>query len=35
MVGIGENVGVVDIGDGWVVMFKVESYNYLLYVELY
>lgn len=35
LVGIGENVGVVDIGDGWVVIFKVELYNYLFYVEFY
>ena len=25
MVGIGENAGVTDIGDGWAVTFKVES----------
>ncbi|MGO2029298.1 MAG: phosphoribosylformylglycinamidine synthase subunit PurL, partial [Brevibacterium aurantiacum] len=25
LVGIGENAGVVDIGDGWAVTFKVES----------
>jgi phosphoribosylformylglycinamidine (FGAM) synthase-like enzyme len=27
LVGIGENAGVVDIGDGWAVTFKVESHN--------
>ena len=25
MVGIGENAGVTDIGDGWAVTFKIES----------
>src|SRR5690625_3424255 len=25
LVGMGENAGVVDIGDGWAVTFKVES----------
>lgn len=33
--GLGENVGVVDIGDGQVVVFKMESYNYFSYIELY
>jgi len=33
MVGIGENAGVVDIGDGWAVTFKVESHNHPSYVE--
>ena len=28
LVGIGENAGVVDIGDGWAVTFKVESHNH-------
>ena len=28
MVGIGENAGVVDIGEGWAVTFKVESHNH-------
>ena len=28
MVGIGENAGVVDIGDGYAVTFKVESHNH-------
>lgn len=35
MVGIGENAGVVDIGDGWAVTFKVESHNHPSYVEPY
>ncbi len=33
MVGIGENAGVVDIGDGWAVTFKIESHNHPSYVE--
>jgi phosphoribosylformylglycinamidine synthase len=32
MVGIGENAGVVDIGDGYAVTFKVESHNHPSYV---
>ena len=35
LVGIGENAGVVDIGDGWAVTFKVESHNSPSYVEPY
>jgi phosphoribosylformylglycinamidine synthase subunit PurL len=35
MVGIGENAGVVDIGDGWAVTFKVESHNHPSYIEPY
>ena len=35
MVGIGENAGVVDVGDGWAVTFKVESHNHPSYVEPY
>ncbi len=35
MVGMGENAGVVDIGDGWAVTFKVESHNHPSYVEPY
>ncbi len=31
----GENAGVVDIGDGWAVTFKVESHNHPSYVEPY
>jgi phosphoribosylformylglycinamidine synthase II len=34
-VGIGENAGVVDIGQGWAVTFKVESHNHPSYVEPY
>jgi len=33
LAGIGENAGVVDIGDGWAVTFKVESHNHPSYVE--
>ncbi|MGO1511520.1 MAG: phosphoribosylformylglycinamidine synthase subunit PurL [Actinomycetales bacterium] len=33
LVGIGENAGVVDVGDGWAVTFKVESHNHPSYVE--
>lgn len=33
LVGIGQNAGVVDIGDGWAVTFKVESHNHPSYVE--
>ncbi|MEP7092006.1 MAG: phosphoribosylformylglycinamidine synthase subunit PurL, partial [Nocardioidaceae bacterium] len=35
MVGIGENAGVVDIGDGYAVTFKIESHNHPSYVEPY
>ena len=35
MVGIGENAGVVDIGEGYAVTFKVESHNHPSYVEPY
>jgi phosphoribosylformylglycinamidine synthase subunit PurL len=35
MVGIGENAGVVDIGDGYAVTFKVESHNHPSYLEPY
>jgi phosphoribosylformylglycinamidine synthase len=35
MVGIGENAGVVDIGDGYAVTFKVESHNHPSYIEPY
>jgi phosphoribosylformylglycinamidine synthase len=35
MVGIGENAGVVDIGDGWAATFKVESHNHPSYIEPY
>ena len=35
MVGMGQNAGVVDIGDGWAVTFKVESHNHPSFVEPY
>jgi phosphoribosylformylglycinamidine synthase len=35
LVGIGENAGVVDIGGGWAVTFKIESHNHPSYVEPY
>src|SRR5690625_5381341 len=35
LVGIGQNAGVVDIGDGWAVTFKVESHNHPSYLEPY
>ncbi len=35
LAGIGENAGVVDVGDGWAVTFKVESHNPPSYVEPY
>jgi phosphoribosylformylglycinamidine synthase II len=35
LVGIGENAGVVDIGDGWAVTFKIESHNHPSYIEPY
>jgi phosphoribosylformylglycinamidine synthase len=33
LVGMGENAGVVDAGDGWAVTFKIESHNHPSYVE--
>lgn len=33
--GPGENAGVVDIGDGWVVVMKIESHNHPSAVEPY
>src|SRR5213080_831295 len=33
--GPGENAGVIDIGDGLAVVFKMESHNHLSYVEPY
>ncbi len=33
LVGIGENAGVVDIGEGWAVTFKIESHNHPSYIE--
>ncbi|SHE25766.1 phosphoribosylformylglycinamidine synthase subunit PurL [Actinomyces glycerinitolerans] len=35
LVGMGENAGVVDIGDGWAVTYKVESHNHPSFVEPY
>ena len=35
LVGIGENAGVVDVGQGLAVTFKVESHNHQSYVEPY
>ena len=35
LAGIGENAGVIDIGDGNAVTFKVESHNHPSYVEPY
>ena len=33
MVGIGENAGVIDVGQGWAVTFKIESHNHPSYIE--
>jgi phosphoribosylformylglycinamidine synthase len=33
LAGIGQNAGVVDIGDGYAVTFKIESHNHPSYVE--
>lgn len=33
LVGMGENAGVIDIGAGWAVTFKVESHNHPSFVE--
>ncbi|WP_110588125.1 phosphoribosylformylglycinamidine synthase subunit PurL [Microbacterium suaedae] len=33
MVGMGQNAGVVDAGEGWAVTFKVESHNHPSYIE--
>lgn len=35
LVGMGQNAGVVDIGKGWAVTFKVESHNHPSFVEPY
>jgi phosphoribosylformylglycinamidine synthase II len=35
LVGMGENAGVVDVGEGLAVTFKVESHNHPSYVEPY
>ncbi len=33
MVGMGENAGVLDIGEGWAVTFKIESHNHPSFIE--
>jgi phosphoribosylformylglycinamidine synthase II len=33
--GPGENAGALDIGDGWVAVFKIESHNHPSFVEPY
>lgn len=33
LVGIGEQAGVVDVGQGYAVTFKIESHNHPSYVE--
>jgi phosphoribosylformylglycinamidine synthase len=33
--GPGENAGVVDVGHGWVAVFKMESHNHPSYIEPY
>ena len=35
LAGIGENAGVIDVGQGYAVTFKVESHNHPSYVEPY
>ena len=35
LVGMGENAGVIDVGEGLAVTFKVESHNHPSYVEPY
>ena len=35
LVGIGENAGVVDVGQGYAVTFKIESHNHPSFVEPY
>jgi len=35
LVGMGENAGVVDAGEGWAVTFKIESHNHPSFVEPY
>lgn len=35
LVGMGQNAGVVDVGNGWAVTFKVESHNHPSFVEPY
>src|SRR5262249_5293764 len=31
--GPGENAGIIDIGDGWVCAFKIESHNHPSFIE--
>ncbi|MGH9457906.1 MAG: phosphoribosylformylglycinamidine synthase subunit PurL [Thermoanaerobaculia bacterium] len=33
--GPGENAGVIDVGDGWVAAFKMESHNHPSFIEPY
>jgi phosphoribosylformylglycinamidine synthase subunit PurL len=33
--GPGENAGAIDVGDGWVAVFKIESHNHPSFVEPY
>ncbi len=33
--GPGENAGVIDVGDGWAVAFKMESHNHPSFIEPY
>jgi phosphoribosylformylglycinamidine synthase II len=35
LVGIGENAGVVDVGQGYAVTFKIESHNHPSFIEPY
>ena len=35
LVGIGENAGVVDVGQGYAVTFKIESHNHRSFIEPY
>ncbi|MFO7292486.1 MAG: phosphoribosylformylglycinamidine synthase subunit PurL [Actinomycetes bacterium] len=35
VVGPGENAGVIDLGDGWLAAFRIESHNHPSYVEPY
>lgn len=33
--GPGENAGIIDIGDGWCIAFKIESHNHPSFIEPY
>ena len=33
LVGPGENAGIIDIGDGWAIAFKIESHNHPSFIE--